>query len=237
MRFDMTNSYVYKIGWSSLDAWYIGVRYKKGCSPDDLWVSYHTSSKHVRKFRVEHGEPDVIQILQTFGENAMAARLAEQQILLEVDALHNPRFLNRAIGGHLANTRGQPRKSRGPVSEEQKQKQRETFKRNYEANHAERFASRSARQRGRIITPEMRAKISATLTGTTLSDEVKRKIGEASRRQSKESRAKQAEALRKKKWFTDGVRAVRAEVCPPGFQPGRPLLPPRGKNSYVLVGR
>jgi len=223
----MTNSYVYKIGWSFLDTWYIGVRYKNGCCPEDLWVSYHTSSKHVSKFRVEHGEPNVIEILKTFGEDKLGARMAEQEFLIEVDALHDTRYLNRAIGGHLANTRGTPRKSRGPVSDEQKQKQRETFKHNYAANKEARFAERSAKQKGRVITPEMRTKISAALTGTTSSEETKRKISEASKRQPKESREKQAAALRQKKWFTDGAKTIRAEVCPDGFRPGRPKLPPR----------
>jgi hypothetical protein len=158
-----------------------------------------------------------------------------------VNALNDVRWLNRAVGGHFAGRRGphseetkrkiaekaRGRKRTTPVSEEQKQKQRETFKKNYEANREERFAKRSAKLKNRIVTPEQRAKIAAALTGVTLSEETKLKIGEASKRQPKESREKQASALRKKKWFTDGEKTVRTEVCPDGFRPGRPKMPPR----------
>ena len=54
--------YTYLIGWKSLDKWYYGVRYGKGVHPSDLWVVYFTSSRHVKKFRDDHGEPDVIEI-------------------------------------------------------------------------------------------------------------------------------------------------------------------------------
>lgn len=230
----MTNAFVYVIGWRSLDRWYGGVRYKANCKPDDLWTLYHTSSKHVAKFRSKHGEPDVIRVLKTFGNDLHSARLYEQHLLRRVNALHSERWLNRAVGGHFAGRRGPHteetkrkigEKATGrklsPCTEERKQKQRATFMRNYEANREARFAARSAKQKGRIITPEMKQKISITLTGTKLSEETKRKISEGSKRQSVESRQKCAASLRGRKWFTNGQEVVRAYICPTGFRPGR----------------
>ena len=41
--------YTYLIGWSNLGKWYYGVQYGKGVHPDNLWVTYFTSSSVVKK--------------------------------------------------------------------------------------------------------------------------------------------------------------------------------------------
>ena len=91
------NPFVYLTGWSSFDTWYIGVRYANRCSPSELWTTYFTSSKHVRKFRTEHGEPDVVRVLKTF-ENGSDARLYESRINRRL-AVPSQKFLNRHDGG------------------------------------------------------------------------------------------------------------------------------------------
>ena len=58
--------YTYLIGWTKLDLWYYGSRWAKNCHPDDLWVKYFTSSNNVKRLRDIHGEPDVIEITDTF---------------------------------------------------------------------------------------------------------------------------------------------------------------------------
>jgi hypothetical protein len=91
------NSFVYLIGWTTLDMWYIGVRYSKWCSPSELWTTYFTSSKHVRKFRTEHGEPDVVRVLKTFEDGGVARRY-ESRINRRL-TVKSPKFLNRHDGG------------------------------------------------------------------------------------------------------------------------------------------
>ena len=91
--------YVYLIGWKSLDTWYCGVRYRKGCHPSDLWKTYFTSSSHVKKFRELHGEPDHIEILKEF-EDFREALLFEEQKLREFDVLNKDNWLNRNINGN-----------------------------------------------------------------------------------------------------------------------------------------
>lgn len=58
--------YTYLIGWSHLDIWYYGSKYSVDADPELFWKNYWTSSKHVKRFREKHGEPDVIQIRRTF---------------------------------------------------------------------------------------------------------------------------------------------------------------------------
>lgn len=57
----MSIPYTYLIGWSWLDKWYYGLQHGRNAHPDNLWTTYFTSSPIVRDFRVEHGEPDIVQ--------------------------------------------------------------------------------------------------------------------------------------------------------------------------------
>lgn len=93
----MTVPYTYLIGWSKQQMYYYGVRYARGCSPLDLWVTYFTSSNSVKKYREIHGEPDIINIRKTF-VYADAARLWEEKLLKKINAAQHPSFLNKANG-------------------------------------------------------------------------------------------------------------------------------------------
>jgi hypothetical protein len=96
-----TVPYTYLIGWSSLNFFYYGVRYGKGCDPSDLWITYFTSSKYVKEFRTLHGEPDKIEIRSTF-ESSEEARNWEERVLKIINAAQNPNFLNKANGKSIA---------------------------------------------------------------------------------------------------------------------------------------
>lgn len=87
--------YTYLIGWSQLNKWYYGRRTAKHCHPDEFWVSYFTSSKEVRKFRKEHGDPDIIQIRKTF-KNSKDCSKWEHLVLKRLNAKYRSEFLNLA---------------------------------------------------------------------------------------------------------------------------------------------
>ena len=89
--------FVYAIMWSDLNTAYIGMRYGKSCHPNDLWTSYFTSSEYVAAFRAEHGEPDHIEIIDTF-LTGVEAQEAEYEIISSFDLHNNPLFLNRGCG-------------------------------------------------------------------------------------------------------------------------------------------
>jgi len=72
--------YTYLIGWSSENKWYYGVRYAKGCHPNDLWITYFTSSKIVKKYTEKHGSPNIIQIRKIF-KDCNSAFIWEQTVL------------------------------------------------------------------------------------------------------------------------------------------------------------
>ena len=66
--------YVYFLKNKSTSLKYVGVRYAKGCSPDDFWTKYFTSSKSVHKLIEEFGKDDFIfRILHIFPSDPEAA--------------------------------------------------------------------------------------------------------------------------------------------------------------------
>lgn len=66
--------YTYLIGWTEIETpmFYYGVRFKQGCHTGEFWeydqygneAGYFTSSPGVRKFRKQHGDPDLIYTYQ-----------------------------------------------------------------------------------------------------------------------------------------------------------------------------
>lgn len=97
--------YTYLIGWSNTKRWYYGVRYAKsskclyetGCHPDDLWVTYFTSSNAVKMYVLEHGDPDVIEIRKTFSNEEDAIEW-ERKVLRKMNVIRDERWLNESNG-------------------------------------------------------------------------------------------------------------------------------------------
>lgn len=88
--------YTYYIAWTTQNKWYYGVEYAeitKIANPANLWTEYFTSSKTVKAFREEYGEPDIIQVRRVF-TNAVDAVLWETKVLNRLDAKNHPNSLN-----------------------------------------------------------------------------------------------------------------------------------------------
>jgi len=88
--------YTYLVGWSNLGEYYYGVRYAKGCHPNDLWSKYFTSSQNVKNYREQYGEPDIIQIRRTF-TNANDAIAWEAKVLQRMKLHLHENFLNLCV--------------------------------------------------------------------------------------------------------------------------------------------
>ena len=91
------NAYTYLIGWSKHGKFYYGAQWNKKANPDDLWKTYFTSSNRVKKFRERHGEPDVIEIRKTFGEDGSACRLWEERTLMRLKKNTWGKWLNTRV--------------------------------------------------------------------------------------------------------------------------------------------
>lgn len=91
--------FTYLLRWSSLNVSYYGVRYGKKSHPSTLWTTYFTSSKLVKSFIEDNGQPDVIEIRKTF-DCPTKALLWEQKVLIKLKVPFNEKWLNRNVGGH-----------------------------------------------------------------------------------------------------------------------------------------
>lgn len=89
--------YTYVIRWTAINRQYYGVRYAKGCHPTDLWKTYFTSSKKVKKLRKEYGEPDIIQIRKIFVD-PLAAQIWEFKVLNRLRVNKKSHWLNQNQG-------------------------------------------------------------------------------------------------------------------------------------------
>jgi hypothetical protein len=86
--------YTYLIGWKNQRMFYYGVRYSKNAMVDDLWVTYKTSSKYVKIFYEENGDPDVIQV-RKIHKSKESALLWESKVLRRLKVVEREDFLNR----------------------------------------------------------------------------------------------------------------------------------------------
>jgi len=90
----MTQPYTYLIGWPEHNLWYYGVRYANNCNPSEFWVNYKTSSKHVKDFIAEYGDPSIKQIRKVFN-NRDKARLWENKVLKRLKVINESKWLNK----------------------------------------------------------------------------------------------------------------------------------------------
>ena len=95
--------YTYLIGWSQLNKFYYGRRTARGCHPEEFWKTYFTSSEYVKNFVKENGNPDIIQIRQTF-DDPIDCEKWECRFLTKVNAASNPKFINEHNGGSTFST-------------------------------------------------------------------------------------------------------------------------------------
>lgn len=92
--------YCYLIGWTRFQKYYYGARWSKNSSPNDLWKTYFTSSKSVKSFVKENGNPDIIQIRKTFVDKKKVQKW-EKRVLKKLKVVTNEKWLNKAVGGEV----------------------------------------------------------------------------------------------------------------------------------------
>lgn len=87
--------FVYKIGWTEYNKWYIGSRHRNGCSISDLWSTYFTSSDDVKHFSMNTGRPDVIVLLKELDSTRKKILAEEEVFIKEYDAYTSENFFNK----------------------------------------------------------------------------------------------------------------------------------------------
>lgn len=98
----MTKPYTYLLKWDDGKKYY-GVRYANGCTPEDLFKTYFTSSAYVKK-RIDEGNlPSEIKVRKVFS-NAIDAIEWEYKVLKKISAARRDDYLNKSYGGKVNTT-------------------------------------------------------------------------------------------------------------------------------------
>ena len=121
--------FTYLIYCKPTDQYYYGSRYCTGCNPDQLWTTYFTSSKVVKRLIEKYGTDAFIpRITRTF-TTPEEALTWETRFLKRVNAVKSDKWLNFHAGdGKFRNKGGYTlseetkHKMRKPKSDEHKQK-------------------------------------------------------------------------------------------------------------------
>lgn len=170
---DLRTPYTYHLYNKITEQHYYGVRYGKGCHPSDLWVTYFSSSVHVKRLIEEYGKDSFdVEVRKTF-ISADAALTWEQRVLRRLKVTQRLDWLNRVDHGtkcpqfsleHRQKISESNRRRVGPntgrkFSEEHKQKLREsklgTKNPNYQRKYSEEeLAELSRRRTGEKRSPE-----------------------------------------------------------------------------------
>jgi hypothetical protein len=98
--------YTYLLGWTEINKWYYGSRtakahkvlYNTGCHPDDLFVTYFSSSTVVKEYIKLYGNPDIIKVRKTFS-TAEACKHWENKVLCKIYK-HREFWLNKRYDTH-----------------------------------------------------------------------------------------------------------------------------------------
>lgn len=190
-------TYTYFIGWTNLNLFYYGSRYGKGCHPTDFWQKYFTSSKRVAQIRLEHGDPDLIQIRKTF-KTPEEAMLWEKRVLRRMKVKGRKDFLNETMAN-------MPTMTGKKHSEETK-------------------AKMSAWQKGVKKPAEATAKMIKALTGKPRSPEARAALsrGHTGLEFSESHCANIAATKVGRKWWTKDGESKCTHECPgEGWIPGK----------------
>jgi hypothetical protein len=78
---------------------YYGIKYAKGCTPSDLWVTYFSTSLPVKKLIKEYGENSFIVTVRKTFSTPSEALAWEHKVLRRLRAAERPDWLNRHNGG------------------------------------------------------------------------------------------------------------------------------------------
>ena len=78
-----------------INKYYYGVRYKKGCHPNDLWTKYFTSSKKVKSLIRRYGKKSFVFEIRKIFKTPQEALNWEHKVLRRMKVIYKDNFLNQ----------------------------------------------------------------------------------------------------------------------------------------------
>ena len=152
--------YTYFIRWNTLGLNYYGRRTANRCHPEELFISYFTSSKVVADIIDEFGMPDIIKIHKIFSD-IDSCKIQEERFLKKVNAAGKITWINQTNGDINFDTTGKK------LSESHKQKISWKGKKHSAETKLKQSQSAIGHQRclGKTHSTETKLKMSISATG------------------------------------------------------------------------
>lgn len=147
---------------------FCNVLYDTGCHPDDLWVTYFTSSKMINELISEYGlDSFEVEIRKTFPNDPEKAALWENKVLRRLKVKSNSNWFNKNINNKDFGVPGQKTKEHKlKISQSNKGKSKSEI-------HKERL---SRANRGKKASEETRKKMSISGKGKRKTTEFKEMV-------------------------------------------------------------
>ena len=199
------------------NTFYYGVRYEKGCHPNDFFVNYETSSKEVKEKIKKYGKNNFsFEIRKTFND-ANKARIWENKVLKRMKVIHRKDFMNKTNNISIAPMYG----TNNPMT---RPEVIDIFKKSRiknptrKPNPKESYVIVSKKLSGRKRPKEIGEKISKSLEGYKHDEEFRKKCRERQLgvKPSDENKRKKSESIKGRKRFTDGKKIIFRK---PGEEP------------------
>ncbi len=92
----MTTPYTYLLKHIPTNSYYYGCRYAKNCHPNDFWVTYNTSSKHVKKLVEDFGLDSFVFEIRKVFDDVNKCREWEHKVLRRIGAKDREDFINKS---------------------------------------------------------------------------------------------------------------------------------------------
>jgi len=216
--------YSYYIAWSNHNIHYYGIEYGKNTKtahPNNLWVTYFTSSQYVHELKEKLGDPDIIEVRRVF-DTAEQAIKWEQRVLKKLKVLEKSHWLNKNIcGAVLFDTEVLEKMSSAKkgkkLSEEHKKSISNSLKGRRHSEETKFKLSHTKLgnhwNKGKHLTDEHKMKLSNTKKGISFSEEHKKKLSDARKTHSGPNKGRKFSEEHKKK-LSEAAKARRLDYSP-----------------------
>jgi hypothetical protein len=191
------------------NTFYYGVKYEKGCHPDDFFITYETSSKEVKEKIKKYGKKAFsFEIRKTFND-CEKARLWENKVLRRLKVIKRDDFMNKTDNISIKPMYGSDNSMTRPEVID-------SFKKSRAKNPTRKPSPReiydklSKLFKGKKRPKEVGEKISKSLKGYKHSNEFKEKCKKRATgvEQSDENKLKKSQSIKGRKRYTDGKKII-----------------------------
>ena len=199
--------YTYRLTFKPTGQSYYGVRWRRGCSPEDLFKSYFSSSKEVKRLIHLYGVTSFEAEVRRVFESKQAACNWEHRVLKRLRVASNSNWINRKNNAaRELRERDETSWIHDPYS------MKETYVNLSEVNKMLKLGYVLGR------SPTMKAKLSTSKKGL--------QSGKNNPMYGKKRADLSARNSQPKKWITNGTESyqiLRDDLIPDGWTPGRNL--------------